>query len=94
MADALVLDGVSKVYEVGGVELIALHDVDLTVAQEEVVTLLGPSGSGKTTLLSIAGGLLSATTGKVVVGGKNIPGPGPASSPRSGASASASSSRP
>jgi putative ABC transport system ATP-binding protein len=72
MADALVLDGVSKVYEVGGVELIALHDVDLTVAQEEVVTLLGPSGSGKTTLLSIAGGLLSATTGKVVVGGKNI----------------------
>jgi putative ABC transport system ATP-binding protein len=72
MADALVLDGVSKVYEVGGIELIALHDVDLTVAQEEVVTLLGPSGSGKTTLLSIAGGLLSATTGKVIVGGKNI----------------------
>jgi putative ABC transport system ATP-binding protein len=70
--DALVLDGVSKVYEVGGIELVALHDVDLAVAGEEVVTLLGPSGSGKTTLLSIAGGLLSATTGKVVVGGKNI----------------------
>jgi putative ABC transport system ATP-binding protein len=72
MADALVLDGVSKIYEVGGVELVALHEVDLTVAEEEVVTLLGPSGSGKTTLLSIAGGLLSPTSGKVIVGGKNI----------------------
>ncbi len=72
MTDALVLQGVSKVYEVGGVELTALHEVDLTVAQEEVVTLLGPSGSGKTTLLSIAGGLLSATTGHVIVGGKDI----------------------
>jgi putative ABC transport system ATP-binding protein len=72
MGNALVLDGVSKIYEVGGVELVALHEVDLAVAEEEVVTLLGPSGSGKTTLLSIAGGLLSATTGRVVVGGKDI----------------------
>src|SRR5688500_13673223 len=71
-SDALELDGVSKAYEVGGAELIALDNVDLSVASDEVVTLLGPSGSGKTTLLSIAGGLLSATTGRVVVGGEDI----------------------
>jgi putative ABC transport system ATP-binding protein len=36
------------------------------------VTVLGPSGSGKTTLLSIAGGLLSPTRGRVIVGGQDI----------------------
>jgi putative ABC transport system ATP-binding protein len=70
--DALELAAVSKVYEVGGVEIAALDDVYLTVADEEVVTLLGPSGSGKTTLLSIAGGLLSPSSGQVVVGGRDI----------------------
>jgi putative ABC transport system ATP-binding protein len=69
---ALALSEVSKQYEVGGVELMALDHVDLVVAQHEVVTLLGPSGSGKTTLLSIAGGLLSASSGRVIVGGRDI----------------------
>ena len=72
MSDALVLSEVTKVYEVGGVEVVALDQVDLAVAEHEVVTLLGPSGSGKTTLLSIAGGLLSASSGRVVVGGQDI----------------------
>jgi putative ABC transport system ATP-binding protein len=71
-AYALELVDVSKVYEVGGVELVALDHVDLAVAYNEVVTLLGPSGSGKTTLLSIAGGLLTASTGRVVVDGRDI----------------------
>ena len=69
---ALELVDVSKVYEVGGMELTALDHVDLVVAYNEVVTLLGPSGSGKTTLLSIAGGLLTATDGRVVVDGRDI----------------------
>ena len=72
MANALELHLVSKIYEVGGVELVALDHVDLTLAANEVVTLLGPSGSGKTTLLSIAGGLLSPTSGRVVVGGEDV----------------------
>src|SRR5690606_17793225 len=42
------------------------------VGDDEMVTLLGPSGSGKTTLLSIAGGLLSPTEGRVVVGDQEI----------------------
>jgi putative ABC transport system ATP-binding protein len=72
MPDALELEQVSKVYEVGGAEVVALNHIDLFVAQREVVTLLGPSGSGKTTLLSIAGGLLTPSTGRVVVGGQDI----------------------
>ncbi|MGH9214593.1 MAG: ABC transporter ATP-binding protein [Acidimicrobiales bacterium] len=72
MTGALRLVEVSKVYEVGGVEVVALARVNLVVADNEVVTLLGPSGSGKTTLLSIAGGLLSPTWGRVVVGGQDI----------------------
>jgi len=69
---ALQLDGVRKTYEVGGEEVIALDHASLTLDRGEIVTLLGPSGSGKTTLCSIAGGLLSATEGKVVVGGEDI----------------------
>ena len=59
---ALELVDVSKVYEVGGMELTALDHVDLVVAYNEVVTLLGPSGSGKTTLLSIADAGSTRTT--------------------------------
>lgn len=69
---ALVLADVSKRYELGGTSVAALEHVDLTVARREVVTLVGPSGSGKTTLLSLAGGLLSASSGQVVVGGQDI----------------------
>jgi putative ABC transport system ATP-binding protein len=72
MAGALELTQVSKVYEVGGSQVVALAEIDLVVADREVVTLLGPSGSGKTTLLSIAGGLLTPSTGRVVVGGQDI----------------------
>ena len=64
--------GVRKVYRVGDEEVVALDHADLTVATDEIVALVGPSGSGKTTLCSIAGGILSATAGSVVVGGEEI----------------------
>ncbi|HLT70741.1 MAG TPA: ABC transporter ATP-binding protein [Acidimicrobiales bacterium] len=65
---ALVMEGVRKVYRSGDEEVVALDHADLVVGDDEMVTLLGPSGSGKTTLLSIAGGLLTPTEGRVVVG--------------------------
>lgn len=71
---ALQLQGVRKVYRVGGEEVVALDHADLTVAAGEIVALVGPSGSGKTTLCSIAGGILSASEGTVVVGGRDISG--------------------
>ena len=50
----------------------ALHDIDLTVADEEFMVLLGASGCGKTTLLRIVAGLETATTGEVWIGGKRV----------------------
>ena len=52
--------------------MVALDHVELTVGSDEIVALVGPSGSGKTTLCSIAGGILSPTEGRVVVGGRDI----------------------
>ncbi|MEZ5239640.1 MAG: ABC transporter ATP-binding protein [Microthrixaceae bacterium] len=69
---ALVMRDVRKTYQVGDEEVVALDHVELTVGRSEILALVGPSGSGKTTLCSIAGGLLSATQGEVVVGGKDI----------------------
>ena len=69
---ALRMEGVRKVYRVGDEEVVALDGVDLTVGSDEIVALVGPSGSGKTTLCSIAGGLLTPTSGTVVMGGEDI----------------------
>ncbi|MFN8051555.1 MAG: ABC transporter ATP-binding protein [Acidimicrobiales bacterium] len=69
---ALELDNVTKTYNAGENEVRALRHATLTVGDDELLALLGPSGSGKTTLLSIAGGLLSPTSGRVVVGGQDI----------------------
>ncbi len=50
----------------------ALDHASLTLDRGEIVALVGPSGSGKTTLCSIAGGLLHASEGSVVVDGQDI----------------------
>jgi putative ABC transport system ATP-binding protein len=73
--NALELADVRKVYTLGdGSEIVALDDATLTLASDEIIALVGPSGSGKTTLCSIAGGILSATSGSIVVGGEDISG--------------------
>lgn len=69
---ALHLHDVRKTYTSGDAEIVALDHASLTVADDEILALVGPSGSGKTTLLSIAGGLLSPTSGAVQVGGHDI----------------------
>jgi len=70
---ALELNDVRKVYTMGdGSDVVALDHATLTLASDEIVALVGPSGSGKTTLCSIAGGILSATEGTIVVGGEDI----------------------
>ncbi len=71
---ALQLVDVRKVYVTGDTEVAAIDHATLTVAADEIVALVGPSGSGKTTLCSIAGGILSATSGQVVVSGQDITG--------------------
>ncbi len=71
---ALLLDDVTKTYRVGDDEIVALAHIDLTVESDEIVALIGPSGSGKTTLCSIAGGILTPTSGEVTVAGTSISG--------------------
>jgi len=59
-------DGVSKVYDMGEVQVHALRGVDLDLYSGELAVLLGASGSGKSTLLNILGGLDTATEGRVL----------------------------
>lgn len=58
--------GISKVYQMGDVEVHALRSVDLDLFEGELAVLLGASGSGKSTLLNIIGGLDVPTSGEVI----------------------------
>ena len=66
------IQGLSKTYGMGDVQVHALRDVDLTLQEGELVVLLGPSGSGKSTLLNILGGLDVATSGTVRYRGQDL----------------------
>jgi putative ABC transport system ATP-binding protein len=57
--------GLTKIYQMGDVEVHALRGVDVDLFESEFVVILGPSGSGKSTLLNILGGLDVPTSGTV-----------------------------
>ncbi len=68
------LERMTKTYGVGDVAVQALRGLDLEVAPGEFVVVLGPSGSGKTTLMNIIGGIETATTGRVLIGDRDLAG--------------------
>ncbi len=70
-APALELRAVRRVFKNGGVEIVVLNGVDLTLRPGEVVALVGPSGAGKSTLLHIAGLLERPDDGAVLIGGQD-----------------------
>lgn len=72
MAVFVELKDVKKTYKMGEVEIHAVDGVNFQIEQGEFVIIVGPSGAGKTTVLNILGGMDSATSGKVVVGGIDI----------------------
>jgi putative ABC transport system ATP-binding protein len=57
--------GISKIYDMGAVQVHALREVDMDLDEGELVVLLGASGSGKSTLLNILGGLDRPTSGSL-----------------------------
>lgn len=73
----LKFDSVEKSYQRRGDTLVAINGLDLTISDNEFVSIVGPSGCGKTTLLKLAAGLERPSGGTVSVGGVPITGPGP-----------------
>ncbi|MEH6940872.1 ABC transporter ATP-binding protein [Bacillus sp. JJ722] len=72
--DIITVDQLMKVYNgfKGTKEVTAINQLQLSVQKGDFVGIMGPSGSGKTTLLNILSGVDKATSGEVVISGKNI----------------------
>ncbi|MFT4127177.1 MAG: sn-glycerol-3-phosphate ABC transporter ATP-binding protein UgpC [Gordonia sp. (in: high G+C Gram-positive bacteria)] len=68
MAD-IVLDSISKQYPDGSV---AVHEVDLSIADGEFIILVGPSGCGKSTTLNMIAGLEDISSGELRIGGERV----------------------
>lgn len=65
-------EGLVKIYKTDEVEVVALHGLNLTVEQGEMMAIIGNSGSGKSTLLNILGGLDRPSAGQAFVGKWNL----------------------
>ena len=77
MSDAFItVTGLNKYYSVAGNRLHVLRDLDLTVAQGEMVAIMGASGVGKSTLLHVMGGLDTIDGGSIRVGEHDVTGMG------------------
>jgi putative ABC transport system ATP-binding protein len=68
----LKLDGVTRLYRIGDIEVPAVRGVSLAAKEGTLTAVMGPSGCGKSTLLTIAGGLQPADSGAVTVAGVRI----------------------
>ncbi len=72
------IEGVSRVFPGvrGGAPVRALEPTSLAVAENDFLVILGPSGCGKSTLLRVVAGLDRPTTGRVLLDGREVRGPG------------------
>ncbi len=63
---------VCKEYKMGEIKIKALENTNFQIEKGELVVIVGPSGAGKTTTLNILGGMDTATSGEVIVDGKQV----------------------
>src|SRR3954452_4354435 len=70
----ITLNNIDKVYRTERVETLALQNINLDIADGEVLSIMGPSGCGKSTLLNLIGLLDKPTNGKLSIGGQHING--------------------
>jgi nitrate/nitrite transport system ATP-binding protein len=74
----LTVDDVTQVFPLdGGGRYVALKDIDLDIAEGEFISLIGHSGCGKSTLLNLLAGLTQASSGGILMGGRQVTDPGP-----------------
>ncbi len=66
------IENLSKIYQLGKVQVKALNGIDLTIEQNEYVAIMGPSGSGKSTLMNILGCLDVPTSGRYILNGHDV----------------------
>ncbi|MDD2493757.1 MAG: ABC transporter ATP-binding protein [Tissierellia bacterium] len=66
------MEGISKLYKSGQIQVEALKDINLTIIEKEFVSIMGPSGSGKSTLLNVIGCLDHASKGSYELSGKSV----------------------
>ncbi len=73
----LQVEDVGQIYQAENGEVIAFEHISFSVEQGEFISIVGPSGCGKSTLLSVISGLLPATSGRVLLEGREISGISP-----------------
>jgi len=64
--------GLTKVYQMGDVEVHALRGLDINISESEVISIMGPSGSGKSTLMNMLGCLDRPTSGSYLLDGEQV----------------------
>src|SRR3954470_13418028 len=72
MRTILKAENLEKVYRVGRVDVPALRGVSLDVQEGEFLAIMGPSGCGKSTMLHLLGGLLTPTSGRIVIDDEDL----------------------